>query len=155
MVIHRPLPDIASLQANLLEVLQEIFFIRAANVVLDWKCRWVDFIRCCFLKDSLVMFNRNNFIQGYLSNSNRLQHKDMFMKVCERLRKVKVSSWKRKVRALDYFNLLSWYVSKSLGQGGNKYKEPQVVRSLLAMAVDVDNLADEGLFKRLLQVYRG
>jgi hypothetical protein len=145
--------DIKKLLANFAEILQEVFLIRAANESVGWNLHWIDFTRCCCIKNNLVVFDRDEFIRRYLCSNSRQGSTKQFIGVCERLRKIKVKIFKHRIRGGDFFELVGWYISKQIGRRGNKYRDPEVIRAVIVPAVDVKLLTNEELFKKLLETY--
>jgi hypothetical protein len=146
--------NISILLANFAKILQEIFLIRTANEKLGWCLEWIDFNRYCSIKDNLVVFNSNKFIESYLSKNNRLKDLEQFISVYDQLRRIKVKTFKHRIRGHDFFELLSWYVSKQVGHRGRKYRDSEVVRTAIVSAVRPESLISTEPFKTLLNTYK-
>jgi len=145
---------IETLLANFAEVLQEVFIIRAANEKLGWNMGWIDFVHCCSINDNLVVFDYDEFIKRYLSKNNRQKDFEEFISVCEKLRHIKVETFKHRIRGHDFFELLGWYISKKVRKGGNRYRYPEVVRTAIVTAVSPESLINNEPFRTLLNIYK-
>jgi len=145
---------IKTLLVNFAEVLQEVFLIRAANERLGWKMRWIDFVSCCDIKNDLVVFNRYKFIESYLNNANKNKKSEKFIRVCEELRSINVKSFKHRIRGHDFHELLGWYISKRAGKKGNKYRDPDIVRTAIVTAANAELVIDTEPFRTLLKTYK-
>lgn len=145
--------EINTLLTNFAEVLQEVFLIRATNERLGWGLKWIEFTRCCSIKDNLVVFDRMEFIKRYLSKNCRRGDIKEFIDVCEELRKIEVETFKHRIRGGDFFELLGWYISKRIGRRGNKYRDPNIIRGMIIPGIDVKLLIKEKLFKNLTEKY--
>lgn len=143
-----------ALFANLVGVLQKVFCIRAANVKLDWNLEWKDFRDCCSLENNVVVFDCDDLITRYLSKNNMLASKEEFVQVYEQLMDIDVQDFRRRIRGRDFLELVGWYVAKQVRKGGNRYKDPDVIRAMIFPAVDATSLANEKLFSKLLDKYR-
>lgn len=151
----RSLPyNIEKLIDNFAEVLQEVFLIRTANEKMGWCMEWIDFCHCCRTKDNLVIFDSKEFIKRYLSKNQRRGEIKEFTSVCEELRSIKVETFKHRIRCHDLFNLLGWYISKKVGRGGNKYRDPEVIRTAIVTAANVELVIDKEPFRTLSKIYK-
>ena len=146
--------NISILLENFATILQEFFLIRTANEKLGWCLGWIDFDKYCSIKDNLVVFNSNKFIGSYLSTNNRLKDLEEFISVCGQLRGIETKTFKHRIRGHDFFELLSWYVSKRIGHRGRKYRDPEVVRTAICSAVPAKSLTSTEPFKTLLNTYK-
>jgi hypothetical protein len=145
---------VETLLANFAEVLQEVFLIRAANEKLNWKMQWIGFVTCCSIESNLVVFNRDEFIKRYLNNANRSTEFGKFIDVCEEIRSVNVESFKHRIRGHDFHELLGWYISKKSGRKGNKYRDPDIVRTAIVTAANAESVIDIEPFRTLLKIYK-
>lgn len=145
--------NIKSLFSNLSEILQEVFLIRSVNVKLGWNLHWVCFTNNCRIENKIIKFDRNKFIEKYLNSNGRLGDRDKFNEVYEKLSNIKVETFKQRIRGHDYLKLMGWYISKIVGRGGNKYRDINVIRSLIITSVDKKSLLKEKLFQKLLKKY--
>jgi len=145
---------VETLLANLAEVLQNVFLIRAANEKLNWKMQWIGFVTCCSIESNLVVFNRDEFIKRYLDNANRSKEFGKFISVCKEIRSVNVESFKHRIRGHDFHELLGWYISRKSGKKGSKYRDPAIVRTAIVTAADVGLVMDKEPFRTLLEVYK-
>lgn len=143
-----------AIQTNIGEVLKDVFLIRAANEYLGWYLEWVPFVKCCRLKDYLIDFDCQRFVENYLTRNGRRRDIEAFENTVEHLRAVKVKSIRHCIRGHDLFELLAWYVSKITKKSSNKFRDPLVVRSMLCCTSDVMALLKERLFTRLHQIYK-
>ena len=63
-----------------------------------------------------------------------------------------VANGKQRIRGGDYLELLAWYTSKRLGKGGNKYRDAEVIRSMIFAGIDHQELSKKPMFKKLLPI---
>jgi hypothetical protein len=152
--IGRLLCAINTLLASFANVLQEVFLIRTANEKLGWKMRWIDFVSCCSIESNLVVFNRCKFIKRYLNNANRNKEFEEFISVCKEIRSINVKSFKHGIRGHDFHELLGWYISKKSGKKGNKYRDPDIVRTAIVAAANAELVIDKEPFRTLLKIYK-
>jgi len=151
--VRRLASDPKRLLANFAAVLQEVFSIRAANEKLGWGLQWIQFTRSCSIEDNLVVFDADKFIEKYLSKNRRRQQLKEFIDACNQLRAVNVATCKQRIRGGDFFELLGWYALKQIGSRARKYRDPDVVRAIILPTVNLNLLADEELFVKLLAKY--
>ena len=64
-----------------------------------------------------------------------------------------LQDFKYKIRGKDFLLLLGWYLARQVGKGGNKYKDPDVIRAMIFPTVDAKLLGKEKLFKNILNKY--
>ncbi len=149
-----PACGIGKLIVFMRETLEELFLIRSANIKLDWKMTWVDFTKSCFLKQDVLRFETDEFIRRYLTTNARRREVDRFLEVLRELREIKVPDWKCRIRCHDFFELLGWYIARKKGKGGNKYRNPEVIRSMVVLASTnlVRTIAQEP-FNRIYNTY--
>ena len=145
---------VKTLLANCVEVLQEVFLIRAANEKLSWKMQWMDFVTCCSIESDFVVFNRDEFIKRYLNKNNRNTEFKEFISVCEELRGIRVETFKHRIRGHDFYELMGWYISKKSGKRGNKYRDPEVIRTAVVTAANAEFVIDKEPFRTLLKIYK-
>jgi hypothetical protein len=151
--LGKPPSDVNKLLMCLAQVLQEVFLIRAINESLNWNISFTPFTKCCEIKGSYVIFHYQKFIEKSLLKNARFSDVKTFNDTYEQLKKKKTKTFRHTIRALDYFELLGWYISKQIGTRGNKYKDPEVIRAIIYTAADVKSLTKEKLFKALLKRY--
>ena len=63
-----PFSSVMVLRA-LTDTLQEVFLIRLANRVLEWKLEWLSFERCCLADGARIQFDREDYIARYLNKN--------------------------------------------------------------------------------------
>jgi hypothetical protein len=145
--------SLAALIKNFVEVLQDIFVIRATNEKCGWNLKWLDFTNCCKIHKELVIFDSSDFIGRYLSKNGCKKRISEFIDIYGKLRSKRVAHYKQKIRGRDYLELVAWYTSKRVGKCGYKYCDPDVIRSMIFPGVDYKILAKEPMFKGLLKKY--
>lgn len=151
---HRDTIDIPAFMENLTEILQELFIIRSTNEKLVWGLTWVDFIRNCKIKNGLIEFDVRKFIEKYLSKNNKLDRINEFIETCEELKKVKVETHKHQIHGEDYLELLGWYISKLVHNGGHNYRNKQIMRTIIFQSANVRELTNEKMFEKLAGIYK-
>ncbi len=138
---------------NLAEVLEEVFCIRTANEKLRWNLTWIDFLRCCTIKDNMVSIDCCDLIDRYLSSNDRMGSKGIFVEVYEQIKRVEVEDCRQRIRGHDFLELMAWYFARQVKVGRTKYSDPEVIRSIIFPAIDVKLLAEESMFSKLLEKY--
>jgi len=151
--IQRVPCKITELVENFIDVLQEVFLIRAANEKIGWGLHWLCFTGCCRIEKNIVIFNREEFIRRYLSKNGRSSDIKKFIEVCRQLEAIKVETFKHRIRGHDYLKLIGWYISKQISKGGHKFRDPEIIRAMILPAVDENSLMKEKLFKNLTEKY--
>jgi len=150
--IGRLLLDTSTWLTNLEGVLQKVFCVRAANEKLGWGIHWpTQFTRCCGIEEHLVKFDCTEFVRRYLSQGDRLRDMEAFNEVCQQLKSIEVKDPRQRIHGDDYLELVGWHISRLVGRGGHKYRDTGVVRAMIRSAIDVNSLAKEELFKKLLK----
>jgi len=152
--VHRDTIEIPALMEILTEILQELFIIRSANEKLGWGLTWVDFIKNCKIKNGLIEFDVRKFIEKYLLKNNKLDRINEFIETCEELKKVKVETHKHRIHGEDYFELLGWYISKLVHNGGHHYRNEQIMRTIIFQSANVRELTNEKMFEKLVGIYK-
>jgi hypothetical protein len=137
---------------HLSPVLEQFFLIRATNQSLELNMEWLsDFGGCCELnKNRHINFNLEKFIDKYLNKNNKMKDKLSFMTKFSELSKIDLKDIRYKVRGHDFIELLLWYVRPYLNKEIRNPYKPDILAGNLLVSIEVEKLAQEGLFQKLL-----
>lgn len=136
----------------LTDTLQEVFLIRLANRILDWKLTFLSFERCCRAEGAKIKFNREDYIVRYLNKNGVLDKKDEFVMKVETLRRKLLPEPRCQIHGHDFIKLLCWFIKDYIN---NPYLcRLDVVSRSLSLCVSHEDLAKENLFQQLLKRVR-
>jgi hypothetical protein len=130
-------------------VLQELFLVRLANKLLGLDLESMTFQRCCTLnQDNGIAFDAQDYVMRYLNKNGVIHLAGEFVRVIESWRPQLTDDPRYQMHGHDFIQLLAWYMHK---QGAPKaLVNPTVVERSLFGCVEVEQLANERLFKLLM-----
>ncbi len=139
--------------SHLSPILENLFLTRATNEALQLGMSWLSFERCCKLKNQAIEFQTTTFIERYLNKNNQLAQKTLFINKREALRLQSDSLLEKrcKIRGHDFIDVLHWYIKHFLPKARKNAYNTEVIRGSLLGCVEIEDLKQEELFKRLLE----
>lgn len=146
--------NLTALKNNLSEILQDLFAIRATNNQLKYNLSYRDFKKHLSVQEDKINFDRKSYIDSYLTSNGRHSDISKFTKTCNNFRKMTVKSKRQKIHGHDFITLLSWYLCKIIGTGGNKYSSQEVITAIVRTGVEINRLEKESLFSNIKNRYK-
>jgi hypothetical protein len=131
--------------------LRRLFLIRAANIALGFNMKWLQTVEdSCALKQGIVQFDEQDFMQRYLGKNARLADIRRFTeKVAEFETKTRGDA-RLFIRGHDFARLLSWYLREHSSKTSRLHKE-EVVEQLMLAHLETSVLAKQKFFVDLVK----
>ena len=148
-----PEVEINQLFESMVDVLKDVFIVRAANLRLDWGMEIIPFTRCCAVRGSCVAFDSSEYVSRCLQKSGRGREQTTFEDLCCELRAVCVNDPRQRFRGEDFFELVGWYLKQRKNWSGYRAGQRSIMPNFMA-ASDDRLLADENLFVQLGALFR-
>jgi hypothetical protein len=130
-------------------VLRELFYLRTANVALNWNMEWLSPRKLLERVGRGVRFDREVFVERYLHKNGRLPARAEFEGKLRELREIAVADRRYVIRGGDYFELLAWYLADNLPGALGKYRDADVLGQALLGAIEGENLKQSEVCARL------
>ena len=153
LVFDQTKPDMQSLMQSMSSTLNELFLIRASNEALDWRMRFVSFVKSCTFDGALIAFDRSDFLKRLLSSASKTKRRGDFDSSFNQFAAIKLDDERKAIHSEDYLELLGWYLNKRY-QWKDYRRGKRSILPTLIVALDANLLSEETLFTTLDQIYR-
>ena len=147
-----PRGNLQPLFTSMFRPLKELFVMRASNQVLQWGMNILSMTRCCTIVDSMVTFDREDFVNRWLQTNNRVRDRDEFEFTCADLDAVHLDDFRKGVHSEDYLELVGWYLHHYYHWRGYRGEARSILGPLTAV-LKAELLSDEPLFSQLNEIY--
>lgn len=139
----------AEVLADLRGPLQFLFSIRAVNFDLKWGLRWIDNVDKFFaFRNEHIEFDENEFMARYLIQRVSSEMALRFQNRLDEVRPQLSSDVRCRIRGGDFVRVLTWYL-RSIGKC--KHLDERAVLQMLYIALPMNNLSAEPMFRLLLE----
>ncbi|HKV05937.1 MAG TPA: hypothetical protein VJO53_12645 [Candidatus Acidoferrales bacterium] len=137
--------------AELHSLLQQLFAIRATNILLGLGLEWLpSFSDSCTLTENSVEFDQNGFIERYLNKNGLLKHKDGFLRALEEIRSRMEGDPRLFIRGHDFVHCLSWYLRAHASKSSPLHR-PEILGELLLAYLEPSLLSATRFFRKLAE----
>lgn len=128
-------------------ILEDLYVLRLANQVLNWKMEWIKFKKYVQIAEEFS-FDREGFQKAYLLNNGKWHRKAVFEAKVEELRSMLKDDPRLRLRGHDLMELL-YYAVKKL-KSSRKFGDVHTFRGAFMGCLELSELSDERLFQRIL-----
>lgn len=94
---------------TLTSVLVRLWIIKAANHMLGLSMSWISFNRCCEISGASIVFDENEFINRYLTNSSRSAERGRFTTQMGKIESNLQDDPRHQIDGHHFFILARWY----------------------------------------------
>jgi len=134
--------DFKSYKLMLSEILIELFLIRYAKDSIVKDLKKLDFNKSLTLKSQNIIFNRDKYLQNYVSNKTELVEE--FNKFIHTLKSKIPTDVRKMANGHDFTSLMQFYLGIKQGK--------EVFEKSLYSSLEFDKLKEEEMFKKLLSL---
>jgi hypothetical protein len=137
------------------EVLRRLFAIRLAHFLLKLNLKKVDWTKSCSLTKKGFSFQQGDYISRYLNKNKKAKDKKRFVRQIIACESQVRGDPRASIHGHDFICMLIWYVSHHPGFRSFARTPEAVVQGELFSCLEIDHLAKEPLFQRLLKRING
>jgi len=138
----------------LVGVLEQVYVLRLANELLDWRMQWIPFVpRYVTVQGACITFRRDAFIRAYLQKNDRWADRQVYLEKLQHSEGLLSKDATRRIRGHDLARLLA-HVMRQMSCA-RKYADPTTLERSLLAAVERSALEGQPLFRRIVAVATG
>lgn len=132
--------------ADLVRILEEVFLLRLTNEALDWRMKWIPFVKYVQFCGYIV-FDADRFITAYLQKNDRCAQRTEFDVKRRELQANLPEEPRRRIRGHDLIEVL-YHAAKKL-KSSRRYGDVQTFQGAYAGCLESQDIRDELLFQRI------
>lgn len=127
-----------------------IFLIRVTNKILNFNLEWLDFSKYWSCKKLKINFKEHKYINSYLSKSNMLHKKEVFLSKMKEMEQALTNEPRNHIHGHDFIKLLSVYNKRGLKKK-QKFCDIEIIEGVLYTCLEIKTIIKEYLFQKLLK----
>lgn len=141
--------DYEKVAPEMLQILKDVFCIRAAGIKLNLNMQWVSFEDCCNLSGDEVRFDRQLFIKKLLEKNGLVAKKDEILSCIDQLKGISLKDPLQCIRGHDFISFLAWYLRKR-SPALREFSNSSILSRAFLGCIELTDVIDKELVTTLL-----